>query len=109
MGSQPNQNKQVTGNTTVAGKSSAAEVNLDERELLEVFYDIAAASDDIILEVSEDNSTWRQLDTVAASAISTGGEAAFMGPYDTTYTYARAYPGAGFADADVNVVEVSCK
>ncbi|MFB6236917.1 MAG: hypothetical protein ABEH81_00935 [Halopenitus sp.] len=102
--------EQTTDTTDVAGSANAGVINLGpHREEVEVFFEVTSSDDDIILEVSKDGSTWRQLDEYLASNISTGGQEGWIGPNDTTYEYARAYPGSNFLDSDVVVVEVSGK
>lgn len=97
---------QVSDSTSASGSANAASVDLgDVRESIDVFYDVAADTDGIVLEVSTDNATWRELTRVAASDLPAGGEAAFI-QAETAYQYARAYAGGSFADADVNAVEI---
>jgi len=104
--------EQTAGSSSAAGSSNAAQIKLGRlRDSLDAYYDVSASSDDIVLEVSEDGSTWRELERVSSGSVTTGG--AWVGgtanTYDTTYTYARLYAGSSFADSDVNTVEVSGK
>lgn len=104
--------EQLTGSTQSAGSGSAAHIKLGRiRDKVEIYYDVGATSDDIVIEVSEDDSTWRELDRVASGSVTTGGSWAggSANTYDTTYTYARAYAGSSFADGDVNAIEISGK
>lgn len=102
--------EQTTDTTDVAGSASAGVVNLGpHREIVEVYFEVTSTAGDIILEVSKDGSTWRQLDEFLGSNLNSGGQEGWIGPNDTTYEYARAYAGSGFADSDVVVVEVSGK
>lgn len=105
----PNQNKQLVKKTSAPGESNAAIVKLDERTVVEVFYDIGSSDDDMYLAVSEDMSNWKVLDSVAASTLDLGGESGFIGPHQTTYTYAKAYSGGAFSLSEINVIEISVK
>lgn len=90
-----------------AGSGSAASLDLELRSTVTVFYDVAAATDDIKIEGSTDGSTWRELpETVASGSVTTGGDTVAV---STGYKHVRAYAGSGFADADVNTIEVAAK
>lgn len=98
----------IDDETTVAGSADAAQVGLGPRDTVDLYYDVAATSDAITIEVSRDGSVWRQHpDTVSSANVSTGG--AWVRNIATQYEHIRAYPGSGFADGDVNIVEISGK
>jgi hypothetical protein len=90
-----------------AGSGSAATLRLEGRDRVTVFYDVAASTDAITVEVSTDGSTWRGTEhTVASGSVVTGGTTI---TFATGYEHVRAYAGSSFADADVNDIEVSAK
>lgn len=96
----------ATGDGT-AGTSGAASVTAPVSTTVDVFYDVAAASDDIKIEGSTDGSNWRELDeTVASGSVVTGGDVVSV---TTAYPQIRAYAASGFADADVTTIEIVSK
>lgn len=97
----------ATGDGT-AGTDGAAELRLENRDKVAVFYDVGASSDDIKIEGSTDGSSWRELDeTVASGSVTTGGDV--VGTFDCAYEHLRAYAGSSFADGDVTTIEVTAK
>ena len=96
----------ATGDGT-AGTSGAAEVTVPVATTVDVFYDVAATSDDIKIEGSTDGSNWRELsETVNSGSVTTGGDVVSV---TTAYETVRAYAGSGFADGDVTTIELTAK
>jgi hypothetical protein len=90
-----------------AGSGSAVQVNLDMSTEVAVFYDVGASTDALTIEGSRNGSDWRALDeTVASGSITTGGDVVSV---TTAYSHVRAYAGSGFADSDVNELEIVSK
>lgn len=90
-----------------AGSGSAASLDTEQRAHITVFYDVGASTDDINIEVSTDDSTWRATEhTVASGSVTTGGTTV---TFDTGYQFVRAYAGSSFSDGDVNDIEVAAK
>lgn len=100
-------NRQTIDSTDLPGSSNAAMIKLGPyRDTAEVWYDVSTANDDIHIDVSADGNTWRNIQTLAAADQTTGG--AFDTPVtDITYTYIRVYGGSGYADGDINLIEIS--
>lgn len=97
-----NLREQTVDSTSSAGSSSAAKIKPGpNRATIDVFVDVTTASGDVIVEVSSDGSTWRQL---SATSVSTGG---VWINETSTYAYARVYAQSAFSDADINVIEIS--
>jgi hypothetical protein len=90
-----------------AGSANAATLDAEYRTQVTVFYDVAASTDAINIEVSTDGSTWRNTEhTVASGSVVTGGTTV---GFATGYEHVRAYAGSSFADGDVNDIEIMAK
>jgi hypothetical protein len=90
-----------------AGSSGAVQIEPDVSTVIDVFYNVGAATDALRIEGSRNGSDWRELDeTVASGSITTGGDVVSV---RTAYSHVRAYAGSGFADGDVNELEIVSK
>ncbi|AFH22024.1 hypothetical protein OSG_eHP14_00220 [environmental Halophage eHP-14] len=90
-----------------AGTSGAAELDTELRTTIEVFYNVSASTDDIIIEGSTDASTWRELpSTIASGSVTTGGDTK---QFTTAYQHVRVYAGSSFSDGDVTTIELVAK
>lgn len=91
-----------------AGSGSAVSVDQgDFRSDAEVFYDVDASTDDIIVEVSHDGTfggeEHQHPATVASGNVATGGDIISI---DTTFQHIRVYAGSSFSDSDVNELDL---
>jgi len=101
-----NPEKDHNGNPS-AGSSGAVRIEPDVSTVIDVFYNVGAATDALRIEGSRNGSDWRELDeTVASGSITTGGDVVSV---RTAYSHVRAYAGSGFADGDVNELEIVSK
>jgi len=90
-----------------AGSGSGVQINPDVSTVIDVFYNVGAATDALRIEGSRNGSDWRELDeTVASGSVTTGGDVVSV---RTAYSHVRAYAGSGFADGDVNELEIVSK
>lgn len=91
-----------------AGTSGAASIDAEISTTATVYYDVGASSDDIKIEASTDESSWRELpETVASGDVTTGGDTVDV--TDLGYQFIRVYAGSSFSDSDVNTIEISAK
>ena len=89
-----------------AGSGSAVVVSVPVSTEVDVYYDVGASTDAIKIEGNAGNG-WRELDeTVASGSVTTGGDVVSV---STAYGRVRAYAGSGFANADVNELEISAE
>lgn len=99
----------ITDSSTAAGSAGAATLNLgDFRQAADAYYEVTAASDSIHVEVSttSDGTNWREVYSIDAADVVTGGQAI---QFETSYQYVRVYAGSGYADSEVNVLELASK
>lgn len=98
-----------TNDTPSAGSGGAVSLDLGAlKKDVDGYYDVATTAGDIVIEVSPTGAfsgEQRVHTRVEASEgdVATGGKFVQI---DTTYQYVRMYAGSGFADADVNTLEI---
>lgn len=85
-----------TGSTSSDGSSNAAQVDLGRVSRAADVFVNNSGSAQLTVEVSEDNSTWRQADTQTYSSATTDFK-----QYEFAYPHVRA-----FLNASTNTVEV---
>jgi len=92
--------------TTSSGNDNAAEIRLGQfRKDFNIYYNLNAGGDDIVVQVSMDGNTWRDFETVSIPAA--GEEDIAQG--STTYLWVRAYVNNSISDSDVNILEIVVK
>lgn len=99
----------ISDSRATAGSANAAVLDLgDLRSAVDAYYDITATSDAVYVQGSTTSggTNWRDLYVIDPADLVTGGQAI---QFETAYQFARVYCGSGFADSEINVIELSSK